>query len=107
MNIESLIASSIDGLTSGSFGLMAMGLTLIFGVMKVINLGHGHVIVMGIFAVLMIRQTFGINPYVGLLVVIRSVSSWYVCICHRIASSMPGIDNAASDLSVNMMLVGA
>ncbi len=40
MNLEVLMASSIDGLTLGFvFGLMAMGLTLIFGVMKVINLG--------------------------------------------------------------------
>jgi ABC-type branched-subunit amino acid transport system permease subunit len=62
MNIQALIASSIDGLMLGVvYGLMAMGLTLIFGVMKVINLSHGPFIVMGMFAVLVMSQNLGIH----------------------------------------------
>src|SRR5437660_11849938 len=49
------------------YGLAAMGLTLIFGVMKVINLSHGPVIALGMFAVFLLFSSFGINPYVGVL----------------------------------------
>ena len=71
MNPSALIASSIDGLMIGFvYGLAAMGLTLIFGVMRVINLAHGPIIAMGMFAVLLLSQTLGLNPYLGLLVVL-------------------------------------
>ncbi len=111
MNIEALIASSIDGLTLGFvFGLMAMGLTLIFGVMKVINLGHGPVIVMGMFAVLVMSQNFGINPYIGLLVVIplgllTGIIMYFVAV-HRVINA-PELTTLLATFSVNMMLVGA
>lgn len=46
-----VVASVIDGVLVGAvYGLAAMGLTLIFGVMRVINLSHGAVIVFGMFA---------------------------------------------------------
>lgn len=68
MNPEALLASSVDGLLLGIiFGLTAMGLTLIFGVMKVINLSHGPVIVLGMYVVLVLFQNFGLNPYLGLI----------------------------------------
>ena len=46
-----IIASIIDGVLVGLvYGLAAMGLTLIWGVMDVINLTHGTMIVAGMFA---------------------------------------------------------
>jgi len=46
-----IVASIIDGILVGSvYGLAAMGLTLIWGVMDVVNLTHGTVIVAGMFA---------------------------------------------------------
>jgi branched-subunit amino acid ABC-type transport system permease component len=111
MNLEVLLASSIDGLTLGFvFGLMAMGLTLIFGVMKVINLGHGPFIVMGMFAVLVMSQNLGINPYLGLPVVIvmglvTGVVMYFVAV-HRVINA-PELTTLLATFSVNMMLVGA
>lgn len=111
MNIEALIASTFDGLMLGFvFGLMAMGLTLIFGVMKVINLGHGPFIVMGMFAVLVMNQNFGINPYLGLVVVIllglvTGVVVYFVSL-HRVINS-PELTTLLATFAVNMMLIGA
>ena len=46
-----ILASVIDGVLIGAvYGLAAMGLTLIWGVMNVINLTHGAIIVLGMFA---------------------------------------------------------
>ena len=46
-----ILASVIDGVLVGAvYGLAAMGLTLIWGVMNVINLTHGAIIVFGMFA---------------------------------------------------------
>ena len=45
-----VLASVIDGVLVGAvYGLAAMGLTLIWGVMNVINLTHGAMIVLGMF----------------------------------------------------------
>lgn len=111
MNIEALIASSIDGLMLGFvFGLMAMGLTLIFGVMKVINLGHGPFIVMGMFAVLVMSQNFGINPYLGLVVVVllglvTGIVVYFVAV-HRVINA-PELTTLLATFSINMILIGA
>ncbi|MBI5032783.1 MAG: branched-chain amino acid ABC transporter permease [Chloroflexi bacterium] len=110
MNIEALIASSIDGLMLGFvFGLMAMGLTLIFGVMKVINLGHGPFIVMGMFAILVMSQ-LGINPYLALAIVIplgllTGVIVYFIAV-HRVINA-PELTTLLATFSVNMMLIGA
>ena len=111
MNFEVLLASSIDGLTLGFvFGLMAMGLTLIFGVMKVINLGHGPFIVMGMFAVLVLSQNLGINPYLALPIVIvlglvTGIVTYFVAV-HRVINA-PELTTLLATFSVNMMLIGA
>ncbi|MEW5717780.1 MAG: branched-chain amino acid ABC transporter permease [Chloroflexota bacterium] len=110
MNIEALIASSIDGLMLGFvFGLMAMGLTLIFGVMKVINLGHGPFIVMGMFAILVMSQ-LGINPYLGLAIVVllgllTGIVVYFVAV-HRVINA-PELTTLLATFSVNMILIGA
>ena len=50
-NMIVILASVIDGVLVGAvYGLAAMGLTLIWGVMNVINLAHGAIIVLGMFA---------------------------------------------------------
>ena len=111
MNFEVLIASALDGLTLGFvFGLMAMGLTLIFGVMKVINLGHGPIIVMGMFVPLVISQTFGVNPYFGLPVVIvlglvTGIVMYFTAV-HRVINA-PELTTLLATFAVNMIMVGA
>jgi len=110
MNIEALIASTFDGLMLGFvYGLMAMGLTLIFGVMKVINLGHGPMIAIGMFAVLVMSQALGINPYLTLpVIVVMGILTgivMYFLALHRVINS-PELTTLLATFSVNMMITG-
>src|SRR5437870_4661638 len=69
MSLDALIPSAFDGLILGFvYGLAAMGLTLIFGVMRVINLSHGPVIALGMYVVYVLFSGAGVNPYLGVLV---------------------------------------
>jgi len=52
------------------YGLSAMGLTLIWGVMDVINLTHGTMIVGGMFALYFLATGLGVPPYLALLPVL-------------------------------------
>ena len=47
---------------------MAVGLTLIFGVMRVVNFAHGDMMVWGMYVALLLSTRAGIDPYVGFIV---------------------------------------
>ena len=68
-----ILASIIDGVLVGSvYGLAAMGLTLIWGVMNVINLAHGAIIVLGMFVLYSLVTVLGLPPYGAIPVVIAA-----------------------------------
>src|SRR5437762_2122245 len=46
---------------------MAVGLTLIFGVMRVVNFAHGDMMVWGMYLAWLLSTRAGIDPYVGFL----------------------------------------
>jgi branched-chain amino acid transport system permease protein len=56
-------------LLGGIYGLIAMGLSLIFGVMGVINFAHGQMMVMAMYVSYWIFVLFGIDPYLSLVIV--------------------------------------
>ena len=61
--------SVVNGiLLGGLYGAVALGLSLIFGVMRVINFAHGTFLMLGLFIPYWLWQLFGINPYVSALV---------------------------------------
>jgi branched-chain amino acid transport system permease protein len=55
-------------LTGGVYALMASGLTLAFGVMRVINVAQGAMIVAGAYVTYTMFTDFGIDPFVGILI---------------------------------------
>ena len=64
------IQSCILGLlTGGVYALMASGLALGFGVMRVINVAQGALIILGAFLSYTLFQDLGLDPFVGLLMV--------------------------------------
>jgi branched-chain amino acid transport system permease protein len=55
-------------LFGGVYSLMAVGLTLIFGVMRVVNFAHGDMMVWGMYLAWLLSTRSGIDPYLGFVV---------------------------------------
>lgn len=59
----------VNGIVLGGlYGAIAIGLSLIFGVMRVINFAHGSFLMIGLFVPYWLWQLFKFNPYVSMLV---------------------------------------
>ena len=67
MNWVNLIIQGV--LVGGLYALFAAGLSLIFGVMRLVNIAHGDLIVLAAFVALVVLDTTGLNPLVGLIIV--------------------------------------
>lgn len=62
------------GLVIGSvYMLLATGLTLIFGVMKVVNFAHGELMMTGAFLTLLLAGRLGVNPYLAVFAAMAAV----------------------------------
>jgi len=55
-------------LLGGLYTLFAAGLSLMFGIMRLVNLAHGDLIVLAAFVILVIAETLGANIFVALLI---------------------------------------
>jgi branched-subunit amino acid ABC-type transport system permease component len=105
-----IIASLADGLLLGFvYGIAAIGLTLIFGVMDVINLAHGPVIALGMFGVYLAFLGLGLNPYLALLLV--AVGGLllgvliYGVVVHRVLDASH-LATLLATFAVNMIIIG-
>lgn len=65
-----IIPSVLNGITTGAlYALVALGLTLIYGVLHIINFAHGALLMLGLYAVYLLNVQAGVDPYVSLLIV--------------------------------------
>lgn len=105
-----LLASLIDGLLIGFvYGLAAIGLTLIWGVMSVINLSHGPVMALGMFGAYLAFTHWGLNPYLALLLVavlgLLCGLLIYTAAVHRVIDA-PHLSSLLATFAVNMIIIG-
>jgi branched-chain amino acid transport system permease protein len=64
----------VDGiLVGGVYALMAVGLTLIFGVLDIINIAQGILVVLGAYLSYSLSQRLGIDLFVGLLITVPAM----------------------------------
>src|SRR3954464_1533526 len=57
-------------LLGGLYAMFAAGLSLIFGVMRLVNIAHGDLIVLAAYVALVATQTLGISPLLSLVIVV-------------------------------------
>ncbi len=100
----------VDGLLIGFvYGLAAMGMSLIWGVMNVINLAHGVLIALGSFGVYLLCTSLGVNPYLAILIagaggLLAGMGIYRVAIQRVINTS--SLSTLLATFSVNMILIG-
>ncbi len=65
----SFIDTLLQGvLLGGLYALFAAGLSLVFGIMRLVNLAHGDLIVLAAFLILLIVSTFGLDPFLAAVI---------------------------------------
>ena len=70
MNAAILIPSLLNGITTGAlYALVALGLTLIYGVLHIINFAHGALLMVALYSVYFLNKLLGLDPYIALLIV--------------------------------------
>src|SRR5262252_367965 len=61
-----LVPAILNGLLTGAvYGLIALGLTLIYGVLHIINFAHGALLTAAMFAAFFAHRLLGLDPYVA------------------------------------------
>src|SRR6478609_9200824 len=72
MNWVNIIIQGV--LIGGLYAMFAAGLSLIFGVMRLVNIAHGDLIVLAAYISLMVTQSVGIDPINSLLIVVPAMA---------------------------------
>ncbi|MDR3746885.1 MAG: branched-chain amino acid ABC transporter permease [Acidobacteriota bacterium] len=108
--MSGIFASMIDGLLIGAvYGLAAMGLSLIWGVMDVINLTHGATIALGMFGMYILFSAFPVNAYLLLIPIIAAgllLGLLIYWISVHWVIDRPQLASLLSTFAVNMMIIG-
>src|SRR5882757_2012525 len=67
MNLAIVLNVVIQGVLTGlMYGLMALGLSVIFGVVRVVNFAHGEFAVVAMYATYLLFVTLGLDPIISL-----------------------------------------
>jgi branched-chain amino acid transport system permease protein len=71
LDITILAAATINGLLLGGiYTLVACGLTLIYGVLHIINFAHGSMLMLAMFGVYYLLMVFKVDPYISLFIMV-------------------------------------
>jgi len=72
--VRVLLQSTASGiLIGGVYALVGIGLTIIYGVMRVINFAHGELLMLGMYLTWIIFTSFGIDPFLSIAITIPAM----------------------------------
>ncbi len=101
MNAIALLNAAKDGILTGSvYALMATGLTLIFGVMDIINVAQGILVILGAYLSYALSVHLGIDLFVGLLITIPTLFVVGVVIERVFMARLKGPEKTAMSILV-------
>ena len=68
LKFDIFLSGLANGLLTGAvYALVALGLTLVYGVLHIINFAHGATLTLAMFAVFVMHSVFHVDPYVAVL----------------------------------------
>ena len=80
-------------LVGGVYALIGIGLTLIFGVMRIINFAHGELVMLGMYVTWILFTRLGWDPYLSILVVAPLLFLWGAAlqrvVLNRVLGALP------------------
>ena len=73
-DVSILFASLLNGITTGAvYALIALGLTLIYGVLHIINFAHGASLMVALYGVYFLKEHLSIDPYMALPIMVPAM----------------------------------
>jgi branched-chain amino acid transport system permease protein len=110
MNTEILLQAAALGLMQGGlYAIMAAGLTVIYGVMKVVNFAHGEFITLGLYLTLT-SASLGLGPYTAAPIVVAVVFIIAAGLFRLIilpSLDHPQINQMLTTIGISFMIIGA
>jgi len=86
--VSTIIQLVISGLLIGSiYALMSTGLTLIFGVLRVVNFAHGEFLMIAMYGAWAFSKLLGLNPYVAAIAVVPAMFVFGVLVYRLVIGS--------------------
>jgi len=74
LDLNILFPSVLNGITTGAvYALIALGLTLIYGVLHIINFAHGAALMVALYGVYMLKEKLGVDPYMALPIMVPAM----------------------------------
>jgi branched-chain amino acid transport system permease protein len=74
LELSILFPALLNGLTTGAvYALIALGLTLIYGVLHIINFAHGALLMIALYGVFFLNAKLGVDPYAALPVMVPAM----------------------------------
>ena len=112
MNSTALLSAAKDGILTGSvYALMATGLTLIFGVMDIINVAQGILVILGAYLSYALQVHWHIDLFVGLLITIPMMFVVGIVIERLFLGRLKGPEKTAMSIlvtyAVSLLIEGA
>ncbi len=112
MSSAAIIHAVVDGILTGSvYALMATGLTLIFGVMDIINVAQGILVILGAYLSYALSVHFGIDLFVGLAITIPTLFVVGIVIERAFIGRLKGPERTAMSIlvtyAVSLLIEGA
>src|ERR1700733_11642826 len=72
--MNTLVQLVLSGILVGSvYALMSIGLTLIFGVLRIVNFAHGEFLMIAMYGAWAFTRLFGLNPYIAALAIVPAM----------------------------------
>lgn len=81
--METFVQSLVSGILTGSlYAMIAVGLTIVFGVMRIINMAHGEFVMLGMFGAFWAHQAWHMDPFLSIIIWVPVMFAFGVAV-HR------------------------
>ncbi len=98
-----ILAALANGLMTGAvYALVALGLTLVYGVLHIINFAHGAILTAAMFAVLVCHQVFKLDPYLAVFL----LTPLFFALGYGVQRFVIGPASGGSDSNILLVTLG-